>query len=83
MFVGGVAYGGAAMLKIPVSCFKAAVFLSPIVVSGIVGAGLREAFIRFAAACIDTSSGEILGNVRLSGKNSVLSETLSLAVLGM
>ena len=42
------------MLKIPVNCSRAAVCLLPNVVSGILGVGLRGAWVRSVAACVGT-----------------------------
>ena len=71
------------MLKISASCFRAAVYLLPIVVSGLVGVGLRRSWVRSEAACVAASSEDILGNGRDARKNSVVSDTHSLAILGM
>ena len=52
-FGGGKYCGVAAMLKISASCFRATVYLLPIVVSGIVGVGLSNACVKSAASCVD------------------------------
>ena len=71
------------MLNISASCFRAAVYLFPIVVSGLVGVGVRRSWVRSEDACVSASSEDILGNGRVARKNSVGSETRSLAILGM
>ena len=71
------------MLKISVICFRSAVCLFPRVVSGLVGIGLRNAFVRSATACVYVSSEDILGNGRVYGKNYVVLETRYLTVLGI
>ena len=71
------------MLKISVICFRSAVSLFPRVVSGTVGIGLINSFVRSAASCVSVSSEDILGNGRVSGKNSVVLETRYLTVLGI
>ena len=63
--------------------FTSSVCLLHSVVSGILGFGLRRAYIRFAAVCVAASSEEILGKGRLDGNNSVVSENRSFAVLGV
>ena len=70
------------MLKISASCFRDAVFLLPSAVSGIVGVGLSNTCVISAGACVTASSEEIIGNGRVSGKNSVVLETCYLSVLG-
>ena len=75
--------GGAAMLNISSSCFRAAVCLSSNVVSVLVGVGLSSSWVRSEAACVVTSFDVILGNFIVAGRNYVMSETLSLALLGM
>ena len=47
------------------------------------GVGLRKMWLRSAAACVATSFDDILGNVRVAGKNFVALETLYLDVLGL
>ena len=71
------------MLKISASCFRADVCLFLNVVSGIVGVGFRMAWVRSSAACVAESFDDILGNFRVARENSMVSETCSLAVLGM
>ena len=70
------------MVMISESCLRAAVCLFPNAVILIVGVGLRRAWVRSAATCIAVSFEEILGKVTVSGVNSIVSETLYLAVLG-
>ena len=53
------------------------------VVSGIVGVGFSNEWVRSVAACVAASSGEILGNGRVAGNNYVVLETNSLSALGM
>ena len=74
---------GAALLKIYARCRSAAVCLYPTVVSGLVGVELRKAWVRSADACVAAPLEDSLGKVSVSGKKSVVSEILSLAVLGM
>ena len=71
------------MLNISASFFRASACLFPSVVSGLVGVGLMMAWVRSAAACVAASSEDILGNGRVAGKNYVVLETRSLAVLVM
>ena len=47
------------------------------------GVGLSRSWVRSVATFVATSFDEILGNVSISSKNSVVLETLYLAVLGM
>ena len=47
------------------------------------GVGLRRAWIRTAAACVAESLEDSIGKVSVSGKKSVVSETISVSVLGM
>ena len=75
--IGGVTCGGADMLKISASCFRAAVCLLPNAVSGLVGAGLRRSWARLEFACVVTFSEDIVGNGRVSEENFVVSETCS------
>ena len=75
--------GGAALVNISASCQRAAVCLSPNFVSGLVGVGLRRAWVRSASACVATSFEEIIGKVSVAEKNAVVLETLYFAVLGM
>ena len=65
---GDVTCGGTALLNISASFLRAAVFLSPNTASGIVGVGLRRAWVRSAVACVDASFDNIIGNVSFSGK---------------
>ena len=74
---------GAALVNISAICLRVAVCLSPNVVRGLVGVGLRRAWVRYAAACFDSSFQDSIGKVSVSGEKSVVSETLSFAVLGM
>ena len=80
---GGVTCGGATMLNISASCFRGDFFLSPSVLSGLLGVGLRRVWVRSAVACDAASFDDILGNVRVAGKNFVALETLYLDVLGL
>ena len=74
---------GAALVNIS-SIFRSAAFcLYPNVVSGLVGVGLRRDLVRSLAACVAASLEESLGNVSVSGGESVVSETLYFSVLGM
>ena len=75
--------GGAVMLKILEICFRAAVFFLRNFVSGLVVVGLSRVCMRSSAACVVASVEESLGNGRVYGKNTVVSQTFSLAVLGM
>ena len=45
--------------------------------------GLRRDLVRSVDACVDASLEESLGNVSVSGGESVVSETLYFSVLGM
>ena len=47
------------------------------------GVGLRRAWFRSAATCVSVSLEDSLGKVSIAGGEYVVSETLSLAVLGM
>ena len=60
--------GGAALVKIYVSCLRAAVCLSPNVVNGIVGVGLRRTWVMSTTACVAASFEESLGKVSVSGE---------------
>ena len=51
------------------SCFRAAICLLPDFVSGLVGVGLRRAWVRSGATYVSKSFYDILGNVRFAGKN--------------
>ena len=55
----------------------------PKIVSGLVGDELRRAWARSADACVAASFDEILGNIRVAGKKSVVMETLYFSILGM
>ena len=80
---GGVNYKGLTWRIFP-SIFRSAAFcLYPNVVSGIVGIGFRMDLVRSVAACVAASLEESLGNVSVSRGKSVVSETLSFAVLRM
>ena len=65
---GGVTCGGEAMLNIWACCFRAAVFLSPNVMSGIVGVGLRRAWVRVATACVAVFLMKLLSMLGFLGK---------------
>ena len=77
LFFGRGTCGGVAMFNISASFYRAAVYLLPIVVSGIVGAGLRRSWARSESACVVTFSEDIAGNGRVSEENFVVSETCS------
>ena len=64
-----VSWGGVAMVKISASCLRVAVFLSPNAVSGLVGVGLRRAWVRSLAACVAAYFDDIIGNVSEAGGN--------------
>ena len=68
----GVTCGAEACLNISESFLRAAVCLSSNSVSGLEGVGPRREWVRSAAACFASSFDEILGNVSVSGKNSVV-----------
>ena len=55
----------------------------PIVVSGLVGFGLRRSWVRSEAAYVAAYSEDILGNGRVAGGKSVVLETRYLAILGI
>ena len=61
--------GGDALLKISASFRSAAICLSPNVVSGLFGVGLRRACVRSAAACVAASLEDILGKFSVAGEN--------------
>ena len=74
---------GATLLNISASFLRAAVCLSSNAVSRIVGVGLRIVWVISAAACVATLFDEIIGNISVARENYVVSETISLDVLGM
>ena len=80
---GGLTCGGASMLNISLSCYRDTVYLCSNFVYGLVGIGLRRVWMRSAAAYVDEYFDDIRDNFRVSGENSVASETLYLSVLGM
>ena len=80
---GGITCRGAALAKIYVSCLSAAVCLSPNVMSGLVGVGLRGAWISSAAECVAVSFEDSIGKVSVAGGEYVVSENISFAILGM
>ena len=82
-FVGVVTCVGKAMLKISVSLFRATICLLPNVVSRLVEVGLRRVCVRSLAACVSTPFYDILDNVMVDGGKYVVSETRSLAILGI
>ena len=71
------------MLKISVSLFRATICLLPNVVSRLVEVGLRRVWVRSLAACVSTPFYDILDNVMVDGEKYVVSETHSLAILGI
>ena len=71
------------MLKITASCFRDAICLFRNVLRRMLGVGLIKECVRSAAACVAASSDYILGNMRVAGNKSVVSETRSLSVLRM
>ena len=79
-----VSLGGESVLvKISVSCLRGAVCLSPNVVSGLVGVGLRRVWVRSTSACVAAPFKDIIDKVSVAVKNSVLLETIYFAVLGV
>ena len=78
---GDVTCGGAALLEVSDSYLKADFLFSPDILSGLVGVGLRRAWVRSVAESFAASFGEVLGNVRVSVEISAVSETISLDVL--
>ena len=56
-------------MKIYASFRSAAVCLSPNSVRGLVGDGLRRAWVRFAAECVAASLEDSLGEVNVARKN--------------
>ena len=80
---GGVSRGEAVLENIYASFLRAAVCLSPNVVSGLVRVGLRREWFRYTAACVAASFEESLGKVSVSGKNAVVLETLYFDALGL
>ena len=81
--VGGVTCVEAALLNISASFRSAAVCLSPNVVSGLAGVGLRRTWFRSMSACVSESLEDILGKVSVAGGKYVVSETLYFSVLVM
>ena len=63
---GGVTCGATAMFQIYKSCLRAAVCFYPKVMSGIVGVGLRRAWVRSSSTCVAAYFDEIPGNVRVA-----------------
>ena len=70
-------------MKISAICLRSTVCLSPNVVSGLVRVGLRRVWVSSAAVYIAEYFEDILGKVSVGGGNSVVSETLYFALLGM
>ena len=66
---GGVTYGGAALVKISTILRSSDVCFPPNVVSGLVGVGLRRAWVRSAIAFVAASLEDSLGKISVSGKN--------------
>ena len=71
------------MLKVSAIYFRTAIYLLPSVVRGLLMIGLSKECVRSAPACVAASYEEILCNERVAGKNSAVSETRYLSVLGM
>ena len=67
--IGGVTCWGAALVEISANFLRADVCLSPNVVIGLVGVGLRRAWVSSAAACVAASSEDIIGKFSVSGGN--------------
>ena len=61
--------GGAALVNISVSCLSATICLSPNVVSGLVGVGLRREWVSSTAACVAAYCEDSLGKVSVAGEN--------------
>ena len=61
------------MFKISATYFKSAVCLYLRIVSGIVGVELRSSYVRSTSTCSSISTDDILGNGRVTGKNSLVS----------
>ena len=78
---GAVSQGETSMLKIDANCFNSAVCFYHIIGIGMVGVGLRRAWLRSAATCVAASSEEILGKGILSRNNSIVSDIISATVL--
>ena len=55
-------------MKISASFFSTTISLSPNVVIGLVGVGLRRTWVRSEATCVDASFDKIIGSIRFSGK---------------
>ena len=66
--------GGAALVNISANFLMDAICLSPKVVSGLVGFGLRRAWVRSTAVCVPTYFEDSLGKVSVAGKNAVVLE---------
>ena len=58
------------MEDISESCLSAAVCLSPNVVSGLVGVGLRRAWVRSVSVCVSASCEDSLDKVSAAGENT-------------
>ena len=80
---GGVTCGATAMFQIYTIFLRAAVCFYPKVMSGILGVGLRRAWVRSLTTYVAPSFDVILGNVRFARENSMGLEILFLSLLGM
>ena len=57
-------------MKISEIFFSTTISLSPNVVIGLVGVGLRRTWVRSEATCVDASFDKIIGSIRFSGKTT-------------
>ena len=67
---GGVTCWGADLMKISASFFSTTISLSPNVVIGLVGVGLRRTWVSPEATCVDAYFDKIIGSIRFSGKTT-------------
>ena len=80
---GGLTSGGSSLVNISASFLSAAVCLYHNVVSGLVGFVLKRIWVISAAVFVAASFDGIIGNVRVAGKQSVVSENLHSTILGV
>ena len=71
------------MLNTVMSCFNATVYFLPSYVSGISGFGFRRVLVRSTATYVSASADDVLGKCVMEVKNSVVSATIYLYILGM
>ena len=73
---GGVTSGRVALVNISASFLRAAVCLSPNIVSVIVGVGLRRVWVRSAAACVAAYFEDSIFKVSVFGKFRSVGDSL-------